>query len=524
MRAAESFPAPSAESVTPSVENGEGSSTVATKANAKPRKPAAKQNKKRKAAAAAGESEAETGTEVEGPPVKKKRAPRKKKATTNGAGVEDQPDGGEAAAPKRKSQRKRNPAIHNEGETEEENGTQQEEDDSEASDSDIEVVEMRKAKRRRRKRSVTPENAEEIEIDPEIVTLADLTKDLKSGKRWDKHELIKNAELERKREYQKRRLIRLGLLKEGEDLPKSDDSEAGTPAPESSVPAPEPTPQPAEEPEEPPILGGGPVMRIVNGQLVLDESSTQHDRHAEADRERGDLETKEEHEYSRRVTIRTNARRQAQTNFWPAEDTEKFYHGLRMFGTDFNMISKMFGGLRSRRQIKLKFNREERANPAGVNRCLIGEKDVAIDLTAVDGGDDLEETDAIEAELARQREEREAQERAEEEEIAAEARRKREELLGKRKGDRSHKDKHEIVVEEVIDEDAGGVVNGAPAVEEEANPAAKYGVGTDPDVIDETDLPPASAIRGRGSRGPARGRGGRRGGKAAHAFASGFGV
>ena len=42
-----------------------------------------------------------------------------------------------------------------------------------------------------------------------------------------------------------------------------------------------------------------------------------------------------------------------------------------MFGTDFMMISKMFPG-RSRRQIKLKFNNEERRNPGLIKDTLMG--------------------------------------------------------------------------------------------------------------------------------------------------------
>ncbi|KAJ4411659.1 hypothetical protein N0V82_008973 [Gnomoniopsis sp. IMI 355080] len=266
-------------------------------------------------------------------------------------------------------------------------------------------------------------------------------------------------------------------------------------------------------------------MRVVNGVMVVDETTTQYDRYAEADAARENYESKEEHEFSRRTTQRTNMTRKPQANFWAAEETEKFYHGLRMFGTDFGMIAKMFGGGKSRRQVKLKFNREERANPVGVNKCIIGEKEVAMDLDAVGGGEGLEESADIKDELLREQNEREAQAKALEDEVAAEARRKREELMGKRKGDKGKGlGGNETTAEmEVVDEDVP-----APAVarttkgrakDPDTLPGAKYGVGTDPDVIDETDLP-APATRG-GRRG--RGRGGRRGGKA-QIFASGIGA
>lgn len=521
-----SLPTPSADSVTLSVDNGEGSSTGATATSTKARKPTARQPRKRKAAATVGENETETGAEVEGPP-KKKRAPRKKKAGANGANGETQTENGEGVTSKRRSQRSRKAAQYAEDSATE----QQNEGDADNGGSGSEQeTEAQKTKKYRRKRSVTPEDAEEIEIDPMTMTLGQLTKDIKTGKRWEHHEKIKTTEQERKREYQRQRLIKKGLLKEGEELPNGDVSEAGTPAPDSSTPALAPSPPPPAPAPAPDAFGLN--IRVVDGEIVVDETGLQFDRHAEADKQRGDIETREEHEFSRHTTQRTHARRPQQANFWTNEDTEKFYHGLRMFGTDFNMISLMFGGAKSRRQVKLKFNREERAHPVAINKCIIGEKEVAMDLDAVEGADELEDSKDIEDYLARLREEREAEARRLEEEIAAEARRKREELLGKRKGDAVGRDRDKarannqhVEGESKIDERLNGAAAGPKdkgKQKEEANPAAKYGVGIDPDVIDETDLLPASTRGGRGGRG--RGRGGRRGGKAAHVFASGFGV
>lgn len=379
-------------------------------------------------------------------------------------------------------------------------------------------------------------------IDPETYTIAQLTKDLKMGKRWDRYKDVETAERNRKREAQKQRLIRLGLLQEGEELPADDGSEAGTPAPESAPPAKAPTPPPPA-----PAAGTGISMRIdANGNIIIDESSLQHDRHREADAQRGTLLVQEENEFSKRVTQRTYMRRQPKGNAWNAEDTEKFYHGLRMFGTDFNMISKLFGGARDRRQVKLKFNREERAHPAAVNKCIIGEKVVPMDLEDIDGAAGLEDSQAINDELARLREEREAEARRAEEEVQAEARKKRDELFGKKKGKNHHLQGQQ---DGGGGDDGGGgegettadptAANGdggrarqrserSQPQQQQQHPGAKYGVGTDPDVIDETDLPTASSSHatgkggGRGSRG-GRGGGGRRGGGKA-IFASGFGT
>lgn len=535
-----SLPTPSAETVAPSIEVDDPSSTAErpikakSNANARPRRPAApKQPRKRKAAAISGEGEAEPGADGDVGPANKTKAPRKKvtkkNTAKNGAdgqsGAEDGQDD-PTAVPRRQSQRTHKAATYAETESEElETGTDHEEEVYASSGplgSDAETT--KKAKKPRRKRSVTPEDAENIQIDPQTITLAELTKNMRTGKRWEKAHLIEQVEQERKREIQKRRLIKLGKLKEGEELPNETGSEAdGTPVPGASS-----TPVPAAPPKSPTPapLPAGPQMRVVNGVMVVDETTTQYDRYAEADAERENYESKEEHEFSRRTTQRTNMTRKPQANFWAPEETEKFYHGLRMFGTDFGMIAKMFGGAKSRRQVKLKFNREERANPVGINKCLIGEKEVAMDLDAVGGDEGLEESADIKDELLREQNEREAQAKALEDEVAAEARRKREELMGKRKGDKGRDLQSEAEME-VVDEDvsapapaaAGAKSRGGRAKDPDTLPGAKYGVGTDPDVIDETDLP-APATRG-GRRG--RGRGGRRGGKA-QIFASGIGA
>lgn len=511
----------------PSVENSKSPSTEPANATAKRKKSTGARPRKRKTPETGGESEAEiganTGAETDRP-AKKRRAPRKKVAAVSVDG-DDQTDGASSnARPRARRQRKAKATARDRDST-----GQPGEDSADAAGSDREDSQQEaavKRPKRRRRRSATPEDAEALTIDPETWTIAQLTKNLRMGKRWDRAKDVETAERNRKRELQKQRLIRLGLLQEGEELPGGDVSEVGSPTPESTQPTKDPTPPP------PAPAATGISMRIdANGNIIVDESSLQHDRHREADMQRGTLLVQEENEFSKRMTQQTYMRRQPKANSWTIEDTEKFYHGLRMFGTDFNMISKLFGGVKDRRQVKLKFNREERAHPVAVNKCLIGEKVVAMDLEEIDGADGLEDSQTITNELARLREEREAEARRVEEEIAAESRRKREELFGKKKGKNHHlqeQDDEANPNNEGPETDEQGNANGRGSTgrqrshhQQQEHPAAKYGVGTDPDIIDETDLPAASSStgRGRGSRG---GRGGRRGGKAV--FASGFGV
>lgn len=56
---------------------------------------------------------------------------------------------------------------------------------------------------------------------------------------------------------------------------------------------------------------------------------------------------------------------------WTAEDTELFFQGLRCWGTDFAMVSRLFP-TRSRRQVKNKYKREERLNPQRIDAALSG--------------------------------------------------------------------------------------------------------------------------------------------------------
>lgn len=216
---------------------------------------------------------------------------------------------------------------------------------------------QRKRKPRvRQPREPTPEGAENIEIAPTAMKMSDLCKDVRTGK-MSKRELelrnMETAEQERKEKVQQ----------EGEDtesIPIKQNGEAASSAP------------PQDGNSEDKQQGGqaGPVMRIVNGEIVLDTASLQVDRHADAARDLGELEDVVENSLTRKVNQASYGKR-SKTESWDEEMTDLFYRGLRMFGTDFMMISKMFPG-RSRRQIKLKFNNEERKNPGLIKDTLLG--------------------------------------------------------------------------------------------------------------------------------------------------------
>lgn len=222
-------------------------------------------------------------------------------------------------------------------------------------------------KQRRRRREPTPDGAETVEILPNVIKMSELCKDLKTGKKSQREAEIRKWEAEQS---------------EKKNKPQDTESIAGTPKKSNGGTAePEPESQadnpgnaqssaPAQAPEKP----VGPVMRIVNGEIVLDASSLEVDRHADAERNAGELESVEENQFSRRVNQATWGKR-SKTQAWDEERTDLFYRGLRMFGTDFMVISKLFPG-RSRHQIKLKFNNEERKDPQRIKDTLFGPREV----------------------------------------------------------------------------------------------------------------------------------------------------
>lgn len=206
-----------------------------------------------------------------------------------------------------------------------------------------------KPKRTRKKREPTPEGAETVEILPNVVKMSELCKDLRTGKKSKREtELRKIDQAEEERKKQ-----------------------GGTPGPGTGTPVKQTEPE-LEKSEKPVDWKpqSGPIMRIVNGEIVLDNASLQVDRHADAARAAGDLEDVVESSFTRKINQASYGKR-TKTETWDEEMTDLFYRGLRIFGTDFMVISKMFPG-RSRRQIKLKFNNEERRDPQRIKETLMG--------------------------------------------------------------------------------------------------------------------------------------------------------
>lgn len=230
------------------------------------------------------------------------------------------------------------------------------------------AVKAKRPKKKRKKREETPEGAEYIEIVPSQITMSELTSNARIGRRSERD---KELQLMEEAEKAKKKLAKKKAR---------DGTTVEPPPPQDEGPA-----EAAEERLErlarercrsrsPSIDRAVPNTIIVNGQIQLDESTLVIDRHARAARAREAVaeDPIDENELSRRINSSTWLKVD-KSGGWNEVLTDQFYDGLRMFGTDFYMISKMFPG-RTRHSVKLKFNKEERLNAWKIEATLKGEK------------------------------------------------------------------------------------------------------------------------------------------------------
>ncbi|OAG09207.1 uncharacterized protein CC84DRAFT_1255312 [Paraphaeosphaeria sporulosa] len=115
----------------------------------------------------------------------------------------------------------------------------------------------------------------------------------------------------------------------------------------------------------------GGEMRIVQGSGQVNYEEIADNMYAE--------EVVEEDDFTNRITSRSFMRNNkrypeefllpGQGKRWDIRSTQDFYDALRMFGTDFGMMTTLFEGV-SRRSLKLKFTREERKQPEVIKEIL----------------------------------------------------------------------------------------------------------------------------------------------------------
>lgn len=221
------------------------------------------------------------------------------------------------------------------------------------------------SKRNIRHRETTPEGAEHVRIVPAEIKMSDLCRNLRTGKKSARELELEKLDEEKLRK--KKQQHENGLMgEEPSEAPESADQRLERLAKEKGL---------RREDADRAV----PNTIIVDGQIQIDESTLQIDRHADAavERDAERLEGVDESELTRRVTQSTWAKRD-KSGGWNEEQTDKFYEALRMFGTDFQMISKMLPG-RTRRSVKLKFTKEERQDEPRIKRALLGER-LPVDL------------------------------------------------------------------------------------------------------------------------------------------------
>ncbi|RYP18370.1 hypothetical protein DL765_003982 [Monosporascus sp. GIB2] len=294
------------------------------------------------------------------PAPKKKRTYKKRSAPS--AEAEDGAD--DSTAPKKKKvTRKRKPPTTENGE-------------SAAAEGEEGAIQPKKTSKPRRQ-TLTPEDAENQQIDHSTTKMGELIKDLGIGKPFKHAEAIAERarqarEAARRRRLEKRKRA-MGLIPDNEEDVLSA-SAAATGNGRRGVSAGIEMAAPGVD------TGAGVGYEVVDGQIVVNQSSLVVDRHAGQDSL--NLVTVEEDEFSHLTTAASYRRpSRAITNAWTEDETERFYHLLSMFGCDFETIAGMLPG-KNRRMVKCKFSREERLRPKRVNAAIMvrGQKKVSIDI------------------------------------------------------------------------------------------------------------------------------------------------
>lgn len=260
-------------------------------------------------------------------------------------------------------------------------------------------------KKKKKKRAGTPDGAENVMINPDEVTM-DLLLSTKTGEVSHREKAMRQINWDEVRKRRREALSGHNVTDEGNQAQVSEQLERA-----------------AREREA--AQTRGPRMRILNGAIVVDQASLTIDRHAEATRADEMLEAVEEDDLTRRFNtatfMRANKRDPAERlpmgttirDRWNAEQTEAFYEAIRMFGTDFSIIAKMFPG-KTRGNIKRKFVREEHANPERIKAALTKETvplnfETFLNASGLQDTDFVEDAGAIRDELAAEAAERQVE-------------------------------------------------------------------------------------------------------------------
>ena len=150
---------------------------------------------------------------------------------------------------------------------------------------------------------------------------------------------------------------------------------------ETNLPAPAPPPPPPEEDEE--AAPAGPQVKIVDGEIVLQESSMMvpSARKTVQEVEEEYQHVVEEEGHTTIVGASYNsfvARRKPQ--HWAVEETKLFYNALRQVGADFVTMESFYRN-RTRKQLKKKYQIEMVKNPRLIELALDPRNKLPVDLS-----------------------------------------------------------------------------------------------------------------------------------------------
>jgi len=154
---------------------------------------------------------------------------------------------------------------------------------------------------------------------------------------------------------------------------------------------------PAEEPKD---NRSGPLVEIINGEIVIKESSMivgGRRTTEEVDRE---LEGTIVVEENTGITATYNSfTKRQKTQRWSVDETRKFYVALRQCGTDFSTMESFFDGAdegneRTRKQLKSKYKRECRNNLNLIDMAMDPKVQLPLDMS-VFGELDMEAVGAV---------------------------------------------------------------------------------------------------------------------------------
>lgn len=114
-----------------------------------------------------------------------------------------------------------------------------------------------------------------------------------------------------------------------------------------------------------------------NGEMILDESSLVVENTAERDARKAIEQSSVIYDDGSNGKYGI-FKRQKRTKDWSAEETIKFYRCLHTIGTDFSLMLQLFPN-RTRRDLKIKFKKEEKSNGHLIDKALCNPKAFDVD-------------------------------------------------------------------------------------------------------------------------------------------------